>query len=330
MNTRYHILALAGSALLVSLWTAPVAHADPLPGEVLKFQQLPINNLVLPGPVPAPVYQGHDELSTAYEYVNSQGLQSWAGDFMADDFADNYSTPIVHLKWWGSYMNNNYTGGGVQQFLIAFESDVPSPPGNFSHPGTVLSSEIVNFTNSALPGAGTFTEKLINGGAPEHLYQYNAELALPFPEQQDTIYWLKIVALTNDQQLQWGWHDRDYTQQNTFASPNTTPGPGESIIGFVGPAAQPTPVWHFQDDAVTGRVDIQPILGTPGLNVNQPLATMFPQNYIDNIDGPNPIGQFSKDLAFELYTIPEPGSAVMLSLGGLAIAMSRRTRRSAA
>jgi hypothetical protein len=271
------------------------------------------------------VYQGHDEVSTAYQYVNSQGLVSYQGGFMADDFADNFNTPVVHLKWWGSYMNNNYVGpsGGVQQFLVAFESDVPATPGGFSHPGTVLSSQIVTL-GALSPGSGTFTEKMINGTAPEKLYQYNAELAVPFSEQADTVYWLKVVALTNDTNLSWGWHDRDYTQQDLLASPNVVP--GETIIGNVGPAALPTPVWHFQDDAVRGAVDIQPILGTPFLQVTQPFAAMGPTTYIDNIDGPNPIGNFSKDLAFEVYTtVPEPGAASILALAALFVL--RRCRR---
>src|SRR4051812_44450519 len=193
MFTKTSKLVVSSSiAMLAAFGLSTAAHANPLPGEQLKFQQLPINNLTIPSTVvPTPVYQGHDEVSTAYQYVNSQGLVSYQGGFMADDFADNYSTPVVHLKFWGSYMNNNYVGAGVQKFLVAFESDVPATPGGFSHPGTVLSSQIVNL-GTLSPGSGTFDEKLINANAPEHLYQYNAELAVPFQEQADTVYWLKI------------------------------------------------------------------------------------------------------------------------------------------
>jgi len=35
-------------------------------------------------------------------------------------------------------------------------------------------------------------------------------------------------------------------------------------------------------------------------------TNMSPTDYIDNIDGPGGVGAFSKDLAFELYTVPEP------------------------
>ncbi|MGH7176357.1 MAG: hypothetical protein ACREJC_03155, partial [Tepidisphaeraceae bacterium] len=263
MSATSKITASVSMALLAGFGLTGSAQADPLPGQQLKFQQLPINNLTLPSTVvPSPVYQGRDNVSTAYQYINSQGLVAWQGGFMADDFADKLSTPVVHIKWWGSYMNNNYAGlNGVQQFLVAFESDVPAQPGSFSHPGTVLSSQIVT-AGALAPGSGTFTETLINGNAPEHLYQYNAELNLgqEFFEQADTVYWLKIVALTNDPLLSWGWHNRDYSVQDTLASGAVAP--GESIIGQVGPAALPTNVWHFQDDAVRGAVDISPILGT--------------------------------------------------------------------
>jgi hypothetical protein len=47
-----------------------------------------------------------------------------------------------------------------------------------------------------------------------------------------------------------------------------------------------------------------------------------PQDYIDLVDGPQNIGQFSKDLAFELYyRVPEPTSAgmAMLALGSVSL-----------
>src|SRR5439155_24180976 len=93
------------------------------------------------------------------------------------------------------------------------------------------------------------TETLINGNVPEHLYQYNAELNLgqSFPEKQDTVYWLKIVALTQDTSLTWGWHNRDYTTQDLLASTSPAVIPGENNIGNAA-----SPIWHFQDDAVRG------------------------------------------------------------------------------
>lgn len=309
MKANTTLIALSVTAAVVSMYTT-TAQADPLPGEVLKFQQLPINNMQAFGQL----YQGHDELSTAK--LDTSG-QFYRGTFMADDFADNLSSPIVHVKWWGSYIQNP-NQSQVQQFLISFESDVPAGPnGGFSQPGTPLLSQIVQLGPLA-PGSGTFTETLINGNVPEHLYQYNAELKLgqAFAEKKDTVYWLKIVALSQDPAMEWGWHDRDYMVQNLLASPLVSP--GESNIG---PAV--APIWHFQDDAVTGGVDIYPNAG-PIVGVNQ--YNMTPTNYLDGLDGPTGIGQYSKDLAFEIYTVPEPAGLAMLGLGAAALLM-RRPRR---
>jgi hypothetical protein len=301
-------------ALLLSLVLSTATSADPLPGEVLKFQQLPLNNT----PIQGAIYNGHDERSVAYANVNAAGnLVNWQGGYMADDFADKLSSPIVHVRWWGSYINGAAPPTPVQQFLISFESDVPAQAGVASHPGTPLLSQIVTL-GSLAPGSGTFTETLVNGNVPEHLYKYNAELVVPFPEQKDTVYWLKIVALTNDPTLAWGWHDRDYTLQNLLASPAVLP--GESNIGPLGPL-NPLAVWHHQDDAVVGGLTVIPN-AAGGLTVLQP--TFAPQNYIDTIDGPVGIGAYSKDLAFELFTVPEPSGLGALMLSALLLGRRRR------
>src|SRR5262249_15573822 len=159
----------------------------------------------------------------------------------------------------GSYNNNFFgnAGVGVQKFLIAFESDVPKGPGQpFSQPGTVLSAQVVT-PGAISPQSGTFTEQLINGNMPEHLFQYNVDLKTPFPEVANTVYWLKIVALvdpTTEGNIDWGWHNRDWGIQDPLAS--TVPSPGEFDEGPVVTSNGPAPVWHFQDDAVNGRVDV--------------------------------------------------------------------------
>src|SRR5262249_27326731 len=87
-------------------------------------------------------------------------------------------------------------------------------------------------------------------------------------------------------------------------------------------------VWHFQDDAISGHVDITLPSATAPPTVVQDPATFAPQNYHSALgDGPTFIDQFSKDLSFELFTVPEPASIVLLSLGGLAlVAMVRRRK----
>jgi hypothetical protein len=343
--------ALFSAAAAATLFVTSV-HADPLPGEFPKFTQQPmIGTTIVDSTGVTTTYSGHDELSTAYGFSNAATpLAEYDGRFMADDFADKLSSPVVHVTWWGSYHNDLINPNmPVNKFLIAFESDVPSGPApGFSRPGQPLLSQTVN-RGALAPGSGTFTEKLIRGPdsvVGESLYQYNAELNLgkDFPELKDTVYWLKIVALVDVPQgiqfpanqppaavTQWGWHNRDYTVKDPLASPVVSP--GESVVGFVAPN---TPVWHFQDDAVTGDVRILPTLGTTNNflmpQVFQPPTNMQPTNYLDFADGPasvipgtTGIGLFSKDLAFTLFTrVPEPASCALFGLAAIGFAARRR------
>jgi len=353
MNATLNRLGVALTLLFGSLATLDRAAADPLPGrDLLKFTQKPMIQTTIPdnnGTVG--IYEGHDELSTAYGFSQQPGAipPVYQGKFMADDFADNLSSPVVHVKWWGSYLKDFINPQmPVNKFLISFESDVPQGPNNpFSHPGSPLLNQVV-VRNPLAPGSGTFTEKVIRGPDPllgESLYEYNAELHLnmPFPEKKDTVYWLKIVAMVDVpatlqfdpynpssspvQVTQWGWHNRDYTVPNPLASPAVLP--GEQIVGQVGAG---TPVWHFQDDSVAGDVRILPT--TPGgyLSPFIDQQNMLPQKYVDFADGPGfgnaaspPISAFSKDLAFEIYTVvPEPAGAALLAMGMIGIALRRK------
>ncbi len=211
------------------------ASADPIFGrDRLKFSQQPMIATTVPddnGTVST--YSGHDELSTAYGFVDaaSNTIPRYDGLFMADDFADTLNDPVIHVKWWGSYIRN-VSQMPVDKFLISFESDKPAgPAADFSHPDQPLLNQVV--TRGALtPGSGTFTERLLPGtnSVDGPIYEYNAELHLdkPFPEKADTVYWLKIAAMVdvpvnfgqfdpfNPQSspidvTQWGWHNRDYT-----------------------------------------------------------------------------------------------------------------------
>jgi hypothetical protein len=346
MNTNHkRILALL--AIVAAATVASQANADPLPGrDILKFSQLPMDGTGIPTPNgTVNKFYGHDELSTAYSFTIGGSTTPYRGTFMADDFADKFSSPVVHVKWWGSYLDNLVnTALPINKFLISFESDVPQSTAQpFSHPGQPLLSQIVK-RGPLAPGSGTFTEQLVSpGGAPlnEKLFQYNAELNLgqEFFQKPDTVYWLKIVALADVPNgvifnpitppvsvTRWGWHNRDYTITDSLASTSPAVNPGEFIAGVLGPAPGGTNVWHFQDDAVTGQVAIVPSSST------SPSPTVFqtnyqPTNYIGGADGPTPIGQFSKDLAFQLFTtkVPEP-AAIVLTLSAIAgvIASGRR------
>jgi len=361
LSNRYSVPL---SLLLVFGFLADPASSDPLPGrDILKFSQLPMDGTAISvdipgGAVTTGLFYGHDEFSTAYATGDTGSGETnpvYTGFFMADDFADRFASPVVHVKWWGSYLENNIQQS-VDKFLISFEADVPDPdephegPG-FSRPGEPLLNQIVTRAPAAVglfPGSGTYTEKPISpGGAPlfEDLYEYNAELHLDkeFFQEPDTVYWLKIVALVDVPEgidpfqtptavTRWGWHNRDYTIPNPLASTPPAVVPGEHLDNPLVDPAYPAPVYHFQDNSVTGEViiDAQENFIMPDVFQNE--ATMKPNFYLDGIDGFGPdspagsthggIGQFSKDLAFELYTIPEPTTFGLLVLG-LTVALVR-------
>src|SRR6478735_7625494 len=144
MTKYFHYSRTLAAAVCAVAVFAISAQADPLPGEIPKFSQQPMVNTAIQGQI----YFGHDELSTAYGVGNAASPPTnYRGTFMADDFADKFTTPVVHLTWWGSYLDNNNAAfppqPPVQKFLIAFETDVPQVAGSFSHPGSVIQYEVV-------------------------------------------------------------------------------------------------------------------------------------------------------------------------------------------
>jgi hypothetical protein len=309
---------LLGIAGLVGAAASPV-FAQPLPGEALKFIQYPLGDTATN---PNTIAPGHDELSTAVN--NSTAGPVYSGTFAADDFSDNVNSPVVDVQWWGSYLGSAAGNGNhVQDFLISFESDIPgnAAAGTFSEPGSVILSQTVKAAPVNSAASGTFTEALDPTaivGPDGPLYEYNAELATPFPEVADTIYWLKIVALTNPSDgIQWGWHNRDYTITDPLAAGPPSVVPGEQNIGSAA-----FPVWHFQDDAVTGNIAYIPSQNLLREVTNNPLS------YNNTTDGfPPGAVTPSEDLAFGLYyAVPEPVGLPVLAAG---LFLLRRNRRHA-
>src|SRR3990172_123114 len=154
--------------MAVALSIPGIVVADPIDGrDILKFSQRPMAGTIVPNPGGPDVFNGHDELSTAYDVIGPDGqLIGYSGRFMADDFADEFKSPVVHVKWWCSYLNQpTIAPERVRRFLISFEEDVPLGPPNhpldFSHPGKPLLNQIVSRDPDGVltPGSGTFTER---------------------------------------------------------------------------------------------------------------------------------------------------------------------------
>ncbi len=318
--------------------------------ERLKFQQLPLDGAA----VRDVRYWGHDEVSTVYPDYGDPGpvpqIHRYLGCYMADDFADYEHSPVIRVKWWGSYLGGELAEEQpqpVNSFVIAFETDNPGPP---SHPEFLLQHEEVMRDMDGILTPGEFSERFYSPGGPpchEPVYEYEAILQNPFPQDPNTVYWLKIVAvvdlppghpffsnpMTNPDQIcdflnynyepepihvtRWGWHNRDYTKMDPFASMPPAVVPGEHIQGVIPDGtADGVPVWHFQDDCVTGAVqmpadDNDPAVYRKIIDIEQHPDFWREQYYKfmlpycfgqQGVDGPDEIEQFSKDLAFELWT----------------------------
>ena len=330
MNKHFFYSLTLVAAACAAVIFANSAKADPLQlRDFLKFDQEPMINTTIAANGQIGIYHGHDEISTIYGPGTNATQPIYQGSFMADDFSDTVSRPVVHVTWWGSYHGVSAAPQPpVQQFLIAFDSDNPATPGQFSYPKAPIQAEVVN-SGALAPFSGTFTETPTNvvdiNGDP--IYKYNAELANPFPEQANTVYWLKIAAVVGGNPpvppgpgvINWGWHNRDYTIKDLLAAPVS---PGEVNEGTAA-----NPIWHFQDDAVQGRLTYSPT----GVGINQQViqTNPLPQNYIDLMDGPTGIGNHSKDLAFRLYTtqVPEPATCMLMAIGLVGVFATRRRSR---
>jgi hypothetical protein len=172
----------------------------------------------------------------AYGYDWSS--ETSVGSMVADDYLCVDPLPVTDLHWWGSYYDPGllypYTSsdnhpdptipadqppGILQGFNIEFYADIPAaqdPLMPWSHPGALLYEEFVSITQVAEVLYGKVTRI---GGLLENVWQYNVMLPVPFPQgdypdPQDidgdgvpdgTVFWLKIQAVHDDQQIQWGW-----------------------------------------------------------------------------------------------------------------------------
>jgi hypothetical protein len=304
--------------------------AGPLPGESELFGRPPVYDTFFGQTV-------QNVLSTANASArDGQGNPTaWQGTFAADDFALSSTSlflpadpgPVVHVSWFGNYVDGYHglTNQGVQNFMISFESDVFDSHLGIHRPGQPLVSQIVSKVATGLftpllRDSGTFGEAKYEPFGPSNplfyypeTYVYDAELKLgdDFLPQKNTRYWLKIVALvdfTIDGAIKWGWRNRDFDQVST----------DDILDGYPGfYFAQP--FYHFGSAATAGDVAI--VTGTSSTDLSVQQSGYVPLGIYPNLQD-----FYAEDLGFTLYSrpvrVPEPSSAILISVGTIALFVS--------
>ncbi len=189
---------------------------------------------------------------------------------VADDWRCLDGRPVTDVHWWGSYLTGDTVG--LSGFEISIHADVPADALHPSHPGDLLYFTILNRQQ--------FQEQFYFADG-ETVFQYNADLPVPFPQQQGQIYWLDIIGLV-DNSTTWGWHTA------------VRPGPENGL------------------DAAVMLFDYSPVVGTPSYTQ---WGALYDFCHVQ--------------MAFELTTIPEPGTFALAgtaALMGLGVLRRRRMR----
>ena len=220
---------------------------------------------------------------------------------MSDDFELSTSAPLTSITWWGAPLLTP----DPHFFSVIFSANVPASGGVPSHPGSTLSS-----TPFAQPGWGTGnplynSAPVSDPGDPVLFEKYTATFPTPISLQASTVYWLTIQAddfTLSENALNWGWHTRDYTIQDSLA-------PGDTLVG----TAAGLPVYNFGGSALSQAYS------NVGLAQGSPTAL----SYAPGTDGPAGIGAFGMGMAFALNAVPEPSTIVLAAMGGLALLACR-------
>lgn len=271
-NTKL-LLCCAFSALVLG----GAAHADWNPGDGHKMHYPQLPDLT---PTGLDVNASMKGLNTVEDFRKT----------LADDFRCSESGPIQDIHIWGSWLNDQVYN--LTRFKLTIYSDIPAVPGNpnsYSRPGAPLWERTFNpdeyVKRIYSSGPERFYDPKLNQmlGTDNNVWQYNfANFSNPFIQQEGTIYWLGVQALTS-MDTAFGWKT---------TNPAQTP--------------------HFMDDAVFGENDI----------FAGPLNNQFPNpdgpGLIPWKDMHYPDGPFqgqSIDLAFVIT--PEPASITGLALCGL-------------
>ena len=284
-------LAVAGVGLLV-LAIGPTVRADWNTGDPHKmhYPQLP------------------DLTHTGMDVDNMWGV-------LADDFRCSWTGPITDIHIWASWESDlapwskdgTHRDPGNVKFDLSIHQDLPvghpDNPFNYSIPADPAEWTMTMYPEDQASGA-YFTWREYQKDLQEWwydpatqiwytpgdtiVYQYNFHIpeAAAFPQEEDTIYWLDVRAWP------WDWTVDPYDPTGTFGWKTARPED------------------HWNDDAVflQDGVPFWVSLHYPGGDPTHQDHPLYPETL---------------DLAFVIT--PEPGTLIMLALGGLTLI--RRKRR---
>jgi hypothetical protein len=311
---RWPAGVLAVAVLLApTAWAGDIGIDHVMKGNVLKYSQ-PIGHLT---PLGTDMHTWGEDIPSDVDWhrimePSTQPLPpNW---IIADDFRDPFDTPVLTVRWWGSYVGPTFGPGpegpmpifgpgSEDGYLISFFKDIPADPDGgipFSMPGELLGSYAVSFDKVWVEPTPYI------GWDQEEIYEYKANLMdahldhasdlagpMGFNQRAGEIYWISIVAEVG--------HKLSLVEDAT--------GNVVWVEEPTGKMAMPNPEneeghywgWHtspirFNDIATMGHL-IMP--GNEWQYFNwQPIQ---PKHEL-------------LDMAFELYTVPEPASALLIGL----------------
>ncbi len=323
------IFTAAGIALALALYlTAPTwAQPDPNPGHhhtgtVVKYNS-PISHLVNP----TDMSLWGENIPSDFDWNKSMQSPTLEPNWIvADDFWDPDPRPVLTVKWWGSYFPNsdlwitNPTGGmTVRPFLpgdedaftISFFRDIPGTRGgltDYSRPDGLLGTYTIPKPSVRM------TPTPYKGWDGHDIWEYEADLwaacldhadgfyARPdgFHQLPNQVYWISIAAevghglelITDPLTGQTRWQDFDthklahehYWGWHTTAYPDHLGDYATMSHLFMPPTLPPQPaIWDFL-----------------------PWEPIRPQHHL-------------YDMAYQLLTIPEPASIVLMALALVAV-----------
>ncbi len=312
----------AGMAFVVLLATCGWAQ-EPQPfrpkGTIIKYNQ-PIRH-VIDDQWPTDMARWGEDIPSDVDWnkiMQSPTIEpNWV---IADDFRDRSKNPVRTVKWWGSYLGPVFqqtaAGGlitlppapGVEDgYLISFFRDVPVGPGNtFSHPDGLLGSYILPLDKVSIkptPYVGWDMHPIFEYEANlmdahlDHAVTPHAD-GMGFNQRPGEVYWISIVAevghrvkLETDPatgEVRWVGEDTGKFAQNHYWGWHTSPRDFNDVA-TMGHLFMPGNQWEY-----FGWMPIQPRHG------------LF-------------------DMAFQLKTIPEPASMMLMLMGFAALVVFRRT-----